>query len=166
MAISRSPISEHDVNKYPLRARKKSEGVQLSTKCQHDAFVGLRKSTMFKHASDENLARLAIKMRRVDLNKGEVVYYQGDPTTEMFIVTRGTVTRTRLEEREHEHENLGTKGSEATIGALHLVRNEPYYATVRCATNVTCYALSSVELHELLRDSPSFAGEACFRHSN
>ena len=64
---------------------------------------------------------------------------------EMFIITRGAVTRTRLEEREHEHENLGSKGSEATVGALHLLHNEPYYATVRCSQDVVCYALSSVE---------------------
>ena len=61
------------------------------------------------------------------------------------------MTRTRLEEREHEHENLGSKGSEATVGALHLLHNEPYYATVRCTEDVVCYALSSQQLHELLK---------------
>jgi len=159
---ARRQDSEHDVNKFPLRTYKTDPATKLSARSTHEAIDGLRKSTMFKHASDENLARIASKMRRVDLNKGEVIYYQGDPTVEMFIVTRGAVTRTRLEEdsqREHEHMNLGSKGSEATIGALHLVRNEPYYATVRCATNVTCFALSSMELQEILRESPSFAGE-------
>ena len=119
----------------------------------------LRKSTMFKHASEENIARIASRMRRVDLIKGEVLYYQGDPTVEMFIITRGAVTRTRREEREHEHENLGSKGSEATIGALHLLKNEPYYATVRCTQDVVCFALSSIELRELLKESHSLATE-------
>ena len=42
-------------------------------------------------------------MDSVDLNKGEVLYYQGDPTKEMFIITRGAVTRkVVVEEREHE----------------------------------------------------------------
>ena len=69
------------------------------------------------------------------------------------------MTRTRLEEREHEHENLGSKGSEATIGALHLLQNEPYYATVRCTQDVTCFALSSIEFQGLLKDHPSLARE-------
>lgn len=149
--------SEHDVTRHPLRSR--STHNKLSNKSRDEAIDGLRKSTMFKYASEENLKLIVSKMRRVDMNKGEVLYYQGDPTVEMFIVTRGSVSRTRLEEREHEHENLGSKGSEATIGALHLLRNEPYYATVRCTKDVTCYALSSVELHALLRQSPSLAGE-------
>jgi len=34
---------------------------------------------MFKHASEENLVRIASKMRRVDLNKGEVIYYHSVP---------------------------------------------------------------------------------------
>jgi len=150
--------SEHDPDKNPLRTFK-SDGNKLSARSTHEAIDGLRKSTMFKHASEANLARIAERMRRVDLIKGEVMYYQGDPTVEMFIITRGAVTRTRMEEREHEHENLGSKGSEATIGALHLIRNEPYYATVRCASDVTCFALSSFELHELLKECPSLASE-------
>ena len=156
--IGSKKYSEHDPDTFPLR-RSDSEAARLSARSTHEAIDGLSKSTMFKHASKDNLELIASKMRRVDLNKGEVIYYQGDPTREMFIVTRGTVTRTRLEEREHEHENLGSKGSEATIGALHLLRNEPYYATVRCAQNVVCYALSSVELEQLLKESPSLAGE-------
>ena len=117
--------SQHDSSRFPLRTHG-TESNKLSTSSTHEAIDGLRKSTMFKYASEENLVRIASKMRRVDLNKGEVIYYQGDPTLEMFIITRGAVTRTRLEEREHEHENLGSKGSEATIGALHLLRNEPF----------------------------------------
>jgi len=150
--------TEHDADKFPLRSHK-SDGNKLSAKSTHEAVDGLRKSTMFKNASEKNLAAIASKMRRVDLNKGEVLYYQGDPTLEMFIITRGSVVRTRLEEREHEHENLGTKGSEATVGALHLLQNVPYYATVRCSDKVTCYALSSHELSELLKESPSLATE-------
>lgn len=152
-----SPLSEHDATRFPLRTH--SSESKLSAKSTHAAIDGLRKSTMFKHASEENLALIASRMRRVDLNKGEVIYYQGDPTTEMFIITRGAVSRTRLEEREHEHENLGSKGSEATIGALHLLRMEPYYATVRCTSNVTTFALSSVQLVELLHERPSLAPE-------
>ena len=150
--------TEHDSNRFPLRSHN-TEGNKLCARSKHEAIDGLRKSTMFKHASEENLEQIASKMRRVDLNKGEVLYYQGDPTMEMFIITRGAVTRTRTEEREHEHENLGSKGSEATIGALHLLRNEPYYATVRCTNDLTCFALSSVELLDLLSQRPTLAGE-------
>jgi|LauGreDrversion4_1035100.scaffolds.fasta_scaffold72994_1 CRP-like cAMP-binding protein len=153
--------SRHSPDRYPLRSF--SVGSKLSASSTHEAIAGLRKSTMFKFCSEESLTLIASKMRRVDLRKNEVIYYQGDPTTEMFIITRGAVSRTRLENnREHEHNNLGAQGSEATIGGLHLLLSDPYYSTVRCTQDTTCYALSSVQFHELVKDNPTLAKEIIY----
>ncbi len=145
-----------------------------------------RSSTMFKKLSEPNLLRAASVLRRVDLKKGDLMLVQDEPTQEMYVITRGSVVRIREEEREHEFETLGAKGSSATVGALHLLNKERYYATVRrrppprprarrpaarrraaplpqvrCTSDVTAFALTSEQLHELL-DNSAFAREVIF----
>jgi hypothetical protein len=102
----------------------------------------------------------------VDVRKGEVLLSQSEPTATMFIVTRGAVVRTLLEDgsslaqgRAHEMDTLGSKKSGATIGALHLLRREPAVATATASTDLTAFTLTSAQLHDLLERSPSLAKE-------
>lgn len=128
-----------------------------------EAIDGLRASTMFAQLDEHNLRRVAARMHRVEYKKGDLLMHQGDPQVNMYIVTRGTVKRVRYESgRYHSSESLGAAGSRNTIGALHLLYNQPTYATARCATDVVAYRLDSDDLDELLESSQSISKQVIY----
>ncbi|KAJ1615687.1 cyclic nucleotide-binding-like protein, partial [Pavlovales sp. CCMP2436] len=134
-----------------------------------EAMDGLKLSTMFTDLSEQNLRRVACRMTRQVHPKGEVLMRQGEPQRYMHIVTHGTVTRVRFENgRLHSTEKLGTctSSSRNTIGALHLLYEQPTYATARCTTDVVAYRLSSEDLDELLESSQSISKQMVFALSN
>lgn len=127
-----------------------------------EAIEGLRQSTMFCQCSEFHLRRVASRMQRREFSKGEMLMQQGEPQNRMFVVTAGTVQRTRYEAgRVHDTETLGATRSMNTVGALHLLRCEPTYATAQCKSDVVAYCLSSEDLNELL-ESPPLAKEVVF----
>jgi CRP-like cAMP-binding protein len=158
--------SEHNIDKYPLRPEYGKQGRKLqrmmSQATNDEAVYGLRNSTMFSELSETNLRILSSHMRRVDLKKGQVLMQQDDPQRELFIITRGTIMRMRFDDRQHETETLGRAESAMTVGALHLLREEPSFATVVCSSDVTAFALSSETLRELLSKSPSMSQEVIY----
>lgn len=128
-----------------------------------EAMDGLLASTMFAQLDEHNLRRVAARMHRVEYRRGEQLMHQGDPQHNMYIVTRGTVKRVRYEAgRQHSIETLGAAGSRNTIGALHLLYNQPTYATARCTTDVVAYRLDSADLDDLLESSQSLSKQVIY----
>lgn len=136
---------------------------RLSATDMGEAIDGLRSSTMFAQLDDHNMRRVASRMERVEYKKGDILMHQGDPQRSMYIVTRGSVKRVRYEAgRQHSTESLGAAGSRNTIGALHLLYNQPTYATARCSTDVVAYRLNSDDLDELFENSQSISKQVVY----
>jgi len=123
----------------------------------------LRKSTMFKYLSDASLKQLMKSMNMENFKKGDVLSVQGAPQTSSIVVVAGSVTRLRvIDDQLHHMNTLGDRGSTATIGALHLMREDPSFATVRAASDGVCYRLQSDTFRELLDEQPGFAQEVIY----
>mmetsp|Transcript_22459 Transcript_22459/g.44116 ORF Transcript_22459/g.44116 Transcript_22459/m.44116 type:complete len:515 (-) Transcript_22459:58-1602(-) len=123
----------------------------------------LRKSTMFRYCSEQSRLSLANSMELETFSKGDVLMIQGEPQTSAIIIVDGSVARLRLiDDQLHQMATLGDVGSTATIGMLHLIREEKAFSTVRALSDGACFRLSAEVFRELLEESPEFAQECVF----
>jgi len=93
----------------------------------------------------------------------QVLCIQGEPQTSAIIVVEGSVARLRLiNDQLHQMATMGSSGSSATIGMLHLIREERSFSTVRAVSDGACFRLQADVLRELLEESPEFSQEVIF----
>jgi predicted acylesterase/phospholipase RssA/CRP-like cAMP-binding protein len=90
-------------------------------------------------------AGLAEQLERVHLHQGEVLYEQGDPGDDLYVLIRGRLG-VRLQREDGRELEIGEEDRPgATVGEMSLVTGQ--------ARAVTVYALSDVELAKLPKSS-------------
>ncbi len=140
-----------------------SESVGIGNKYEKTLMANLGKSTMFKYCSQQSKLALANSMELEPFKKGDVLSVQGEPQTSAIVVVEGQVARLRLiNDQLHHMASLGSSGSSATVGMMHLLREEKCFATVRALSDGACYRLQADVFRELLEESPEFAQEVIF----
>ncbi|CAM9522540.1 unnamed protein product [Discosporangium mesarthrocarpum] len=123
----------------------------------------LRSASLFKYCSDESVKMMVQNMAREEFSKGEILLEQGEPQTRVFLITQGSVARLRfLDEQLHQVETIGSDHHRGMFGALHVLREEPTYATALTETDGVAYTLESSKLNEMLEKDPQFAKEILY----
>ncbi|CAM9691753.1 unnamed protein product [Ectocarpus fasciculatus] len=136
----------------PLTAEQKAEAARC-----------LRSTTLFKFCSDESIVKVVEHMTREPFSEGEVLLEQGDPQTRVFLITQGSVSRLRyLNEQLHQVETVGGENHRGMFGALHVLREEPTYATALTETDGVAFTLESGKLNKLVEADPSIAKEMLY----
>jgi CRP-like cAMP-binding protein len=101
------------------------------------------------------LAELAGRTRRRSIDRGEVLWHQGDASREMVFVVEGGLTASMQVTGERAVE-VGTAGPGDTVGEIALLDGGGHTMSVRASEPTTLLALGKAELAALLASqSPS-----------
>jgi len=89
--------------------------------------------------------------------KGTVIFTQGEPCDAIYLIISGRCESLRKKVNGGEEiEEVAGPGD--TLGDGEFLNEEPYRSTVRVVTDSVMLRISSVELRELFKKKPSFAG--------
>jgi len=125
--------------------------------------TSMRSASLFKHASEDTLRKVAKKMGRLEFKKGDVLLDQGDPQERLYIIAEGSVTRLRYEANQYHHvETIGDTHNGGAFGSLHALRMEPTYASALTETDGVAYTLEAEELNAFLDHDRAVAKEIIF----
>ncbi len=114
----------------------------------------LRRVSVFKDATDEDLELFVQKGILRSIEEGEFFFFQGDPATYFYVLIEG---RAKLLQTNPagQQVNLRTITQWQMFGALGAVReNATYPATAEALEPSTALAIESSFLHEMLKTRP------------
>lgn len=111
----------------------------------------LRGVPLFRGGSDASLTALAARTSEVAFRAGQTIVSQGQVGNGLFVIVAGTA---RVTTGDTELAQLGPGD---VIGELSVIDQEPRVATVTAADPVTCLALASWDLLELVDTDPQLA---------
>jgi len=92
------------------------------------------------------LKLLATILEKKYFKKGDILIHEGLPQTHMYILAEGSVIREKIIKLQNHH--IDTKLGGHCVGSLHVLNEDPSYATARCITEVVAYELSANNLKE------------------
>ncbi len=118
-----------------------TENKQLST---IEKVVFLKSVDIFAHATIEQLGRVAALTEEFDIEAGEIIFHEGEPTDAIYIVVDGTV---RLERNTQIVGDVGSRGVFGAVAALDL---SPAVHTVTTRSRVHGLKLIVQDFHDLL----------------
>lgn len=102
---------------------------------EKEAIELLKKSVLVKYCTDAQLQQLAKRLQKRNLKMGQYLAKEGDPQEKMFLIAAGEVVREKADEGGQLH-RIDTYLSGNTVGSLHLMNNDPAYASSKCITDV------------------------------
>lgn len=111
----------------------------------------LREVPLFRGGAEASLAALAAHTSEVAFRPGQTIVGQGQIGNGLFVVIAGTA---RVTTGDTELAQLGPGD---VIGELSVIDQEPRVATVTAIEPVTCLALASWDLLELVDRDPQLA---------
>jgi len=112
----------------------------------------LKKFDFFKNLTDDQVARLAKITRVKKCKRGKVVYRQGAPAKDLFIVKKGTVSLRRVE--EHVGISFVSRGAGEILGAASLMEPREYTLTGLCLEDSELYAIDGEKLFAIFQKDP------------
>ncbi|GAB3202597.1 ATP-binding protein [Geodermatophilus arenarius] len=113
-----------------------------------DVAAALRRSRLFEHLPEDDLAALADASRGVDLAAGEVLMAEGSPPEAMYVVLEGDLEVSR--EVGGSEVLLNVCGAGDLVGELGLAHRRPRSATVRARTPSRVQRIGADALDRLL----------------
>ncbi|MBI4636374.1 MAG: cyclic nucleotide-binding domain-containing protein [Candidatus Rokubacteria bacterium] len=121
----------------------------------------LRQIRLFKEIPQPDLEVLVRRLRERTLKRGQVLFREGDPGDEMFLVRRGTIlVSTAVQARVDQVIARIEPGD--VFGEMTLLDGEPRSATVQAETDAHLLVLDRENLDRLIELSPRTAA-AFFR---
>ncbi|KAG5184158.1 hypothetical protein JKP88DRAFT_269771 [Tribonema minus] len=153
----------HITHQHYATRRHLEEGVRVSAEHMPELLESLRTARIFQHCSEANLRRIASEMKRMEFKAGEVLLEQGEPQSRVYMITEGSVARLRfVDDQLHQVETVGSDARRGMFGALHVLREEPTYATAVTETDGVAYTLDSKVLNKLLDTDPNLGKEMLY----
>jgi CRP-like cAMP-binding protein len=106
--------------------------------------------------ADSDIAVLESHMRHTTYPRGGVIFRQGDPGKELFIVTSGRASA-RLSQPSGGDIRLATFAPGTVFGELAILDAGPRSATVVADDDVGCWVLGDVQFSALMASAPHIA---------
>ncbi|HWH24224.1 MAG TPA: cyclic nucleotide-binding domain-containing protein [Candidatus Limnocylindria bacterium] len=106
---------------------------------------------LFRGISAESLSRLAAVAGEQQFRAGDYIVRQGQLGTGLYIILEGSARVVR------GGEELATLGRGDFFGELSVIDQQPRLASVQAAQEMTCLALASWDLLELLKSDSALA---------
>ena len=122
----------------------------------------LRQVVLFKELAEPHLAALSLRLKERRLRKGEVLFREGDPGQELFLIREGSVVISKQVTGPVE-QVLARLGPGDFFGEMTLFDQAPRSATVQAETATVLLCLDRENLLQLIEISPS-AAAAFFYH--
>ena len=149
-------VEEQNVH-YVRENEKYEEGVQQRELMRR--IKTLRRVELFKQMTEQELRKLAERLKYVPFAKGNFITKQGVPAQHwLFIIINGEA-EVYLEGGKGEKRilNVLTKGS--FFGEMSLMTGAPRVASVIAKTDVECYRLDKESFEEIMLERPAIADE-------
>jgi CRP/FNR family transcriptional regulator, cyclic AMP receptor protein len=118
--------------------------------------ASLRRASLFAQIEDSELAELGRHMTRHRFKRGEVVFYQGDPSGKLYVVEEGWVKLTRQSDVGDEL-LIDVFGPGSIFGEVSIFTNEPRTGTVTAIEPVVMTSLSRDSFYRLVQSHPRIA---------
>lgn len=122
---------------------------------QHRAAV-LARTDLFQGMDDASQLRLAERLSEQTLERGQMIYWQGEPGDRMFILSQGVV-KLFLLSRDGEVSELVRHYPPDVFGELAVLDGGPRLATAQAVECSTLLVITRVELLHLLRSEKQVA---------
>lgn len=106
---------------------------------------------LFAGISDESMARLASVAGELEFEDGQFIVRQGQVGTGLYVILRGAVRVIR------GSTELATLTETDFFGELAVIDQQPRLASVQADGDVTCLALASWDLLQLLESDSALA---------
>jgi CRP/FNR family transcriptional regulator, cyclic AMP receptor protein len=116
----------------------------------------LKKTSLSKRFSEEELALLATLMSEVSLEAGKYLMQEGEKGTEFFLLAEGELEILKQENESKEFYRIALLGPGNWVGEMALFTPLPRSASVRTTKPSRCYLLSIPELTHFSTDKPKF----------
>ena len=126
----------------------------MSTPADTERF--LRDVRLFREFTAPDLAALANTLRPRSLRRGQVLFREGDPGEEMFLVRDGVVVVSKAVTGRVE-QVLARVARGDFFGEMSLFDRSPRSATVQAETDAALLVLDRTALRALTRESPRAA---------
>jgi CRP-like cAMP-binding protein len=121
-------------------------------------FKTLKHVELFAQLSDDELHKLAERLKYAPFAKGNIISRQGAVAHWLYIIITGDA-EVFLEAKNGERRmlNVLTKGS--FFGEMGMMTGEPRAASVIAKTDVECYRLDKAAFEEIIHERPAIAEE-------
>lgn len=119
----------------------------------------LKRVELFAQLTEEELRKMAERLRYTPFAKGSIIAKQGTPEQHwLFIIISGEA-EVYLEEANGEKRVLNVLSSGAFFGEMSLMTGSPRVASVLARTDMECYRLDKEVFEEILMARPAIAEE-------
>lgn len=113
----------------------------------------LKSHDLFKSVSDDDISRLASAADQINCESGQILFREGDPAEEMYLVIEGA-----LQVVAQTGQNVGRFvariGPDSMVGEISLVSGSARTATVEVVQNAILMKLPKDSILKLLNNSP------------
>lgn len=116
----------------------------------------LQRVPLFEGLEQPHLQALAEKMAERSYQKGEVLFFEGEPGDSLYIVNAGTVKVYRVAEDGRE-KTLALLGAGEFFGEMALLDEGPRSAIAEALESTTLYLLHRSDFLKTLTENPSIA---------
>jgi CRP-like cAMP-binding protein len=107
---------------------------------------------LFREIANEVVEELITIMEDVSYNSGDVIFNEGDPADNLYVLQSGALNLFMAGTRQATC--IAIKAGEA-VGWSSLVGRKTYSATVECAETSRLYKINKNKLDHILRQYPS-----------
>jgi CRP-like cAMP-binding protein len=122
----------------------------------------LRTVSLLKDLSEPDLAALSLSLRDRRVKKGEVLFREGDPGHELYLIREGTVIVSKLVTGRVE-QVLARIGVGEVFGEMSLFDEAPRSATIQAEIDSVLFCLDRESLRRLIETRPHAAAAFLFR---
>ena len=119
----------------------------------------LKRVQLFKQMTDEELQKLAARLKYTPFARGNLITRQGTPAQHWLFVIINGEAEVYVESPNGEKRRLNVLGKGDFCGEMSLMTGEPRVASVVATTDVECYRLDKEAFEEIMLARPSIADE-------
>ncbi|MDD5299871.1 MAG: mechanosensitive ion channel family protein [Gallionella sp.] len=149
-------VEEHNVH-YVKESEKYEEAVHQRETLQR--IKTLKRVELFAQLTEDELRKMAEKLKYAPFAKGNVIARQGTPAQHwLFIIINGEA-EVYIEAPNGEKRGLSVLSKGDFFGEMSLMTGSPRVASVIAKTDVECYRLDKEAFEEILLARPAIAEE-------
>ncbi len=145
-------VADRIINMVGGRIRINSDLRQTESICQF-----LRQNKIFNDLTPRTLTELASNVEIRDYAIGEKIVSQGDEGQEFFMIAKGRVDVTKVQDGKSETLTQLVPGDH--FGEVSLLKEQRRNATIIASEPTTCYVLDKETFRTVVESSDSFAAE-------
>ncbi len=157
-ALERAGVKLAEQNVQYIREKEKHDEAAQQSELSRRVKT-LKHVELFEQMTDDELHKLAARLRYTPFAKGNVITKQGAPAQHwLFIIINGEA-EVYLETPSGEKRTLNVLTKGDFFGEMSLMTGAPRAASVIARTDVECYRLDKEDFEEIMLERPSIADE-------